>query len=120
MFLFDKDRKKIFTYQTIKWGIFINMEYDELKNSVDKLMNTLGKRMTKNLYNLDLNFEMVALIKKSPNYLNDYILLNSEEDIPNIIRVNGAQWGEGKFATILNIQSNLEPLLKYIGISLNI
>lgn len=92
------------------------MEYDEIKLGVDKLMNSLGKRMAKEIYNLDLNFEMVALIKKSPNYLNDYILLNSEEDIPNIIRVKGGEWGEGRFATIIELQQHLTHFLRYIGV----
>lgn len=96
--------------------IFITMEYDEIKLGVDKLMNSLGKRMAKEIYNLDLNFEMVALIKKSSNYLNDYILLKSEEDIPNIIRVNGGEWGEGRFATITELQQHLTHFLRYIGV----
>ena len=96
--------------------VFITMEYDNIKSGVDKLMNSLGKRMSKEIYNLDLNFEMVGLMKGSADFIPNTIVLKSKEVIPNIIRVNGGEWGENRFVTIDELQYDLKHFLRYIGV----
>ena len=93
------------------------MEHTDEIQAVEKLMNTLGKKIAKEFYGLDLNFKVVSKEVDSPYYSPPVMfMVQTEEELPNVLTVQNAEWGYGKYSTILDLQHNLNRLLKYIGI----
>jgi hypothetical protein len=94
------------------------MEHTDEIQAVEKLMNTLGKKIAKEFYGLDLNFKVVSKEVDSPYYSPPVMfMVQTEEELPNVLTVQNAEWGYGKYSTILDLQHNLNRLLKYIGIT---
>jgi hypothetical protein len=44
-------------------------------------------------------------------------MVQTDKELPNVLTVQNAEWGYGKYSTILDLQHNLNRLLKYIGIT---
>jgi len=88
----------------------------ELKEPIEKLLNTLGSKISKELYDLDLNFKVMGKLEDSPDYSpNLMILVQTDKEIPNTLTVQNTEWGNGKYATLEDLQWNLSHLLKYIS-----
>lgn len=89
---------------------------DDKLQGVEKVLNSLGKKLAKQLYGLDLNFEVTGVLEDSPNYLPKYmVLVSTDEKIPNVLKVRNHEWGYGRYSTIEGLQQNLQRLLKYVG-----
>jgi hypothetical protein len=94
------------------------MEHTDEIQAVEKLMNTLGKKIAKEFYGLDLNFKVVSKEVDSPYYSPPVMfMVQTDKELPNVLTVQNAEWGYGKYSTILDLQHNLNRLLKYIGIT---
>ena len=92
------------------------MEHTDEIQAVEKLMNTLGKKIAKEFYGLDLNFKVVSKKVDSPYYSPSVMfMVQTDKELPNVLTVQNAEWGYGKFATIDDLQYNLNRFLKYIG-----
>lgn len=92
------------------------MEYDNIKSGVDKLMNSLGKRMVKEIYNLDLNFKVTGILEDSPDYLPKLmVVVETDKKVPNVLRRKNQGWNSGRYSTLEDLQYNLGYLFKYIG-----
>jgi hypothetical protein len=90
----------------------------DIKEPIEKLLNTLGSQISKDLYGLDLKFKVVGKLEDSPNYSPQLmILIQTDKEVPNTLTVQNADWGYGKYATLEELQWNLRQLLKYIGIN---
>jgi hypothetical protein len=94
------------------------MEHTDEIQAVEKLMNTLGKKIAKEFYGLDLNFKVVSKEVDSPYYSPPVMfMVQTDKRLPNVLTVQNAEWGYGKYATILDLQGNLNRFLKYIGMN---
>jgi hypothetical protein len=92
------------------------MEHTDEIQAVEKLMNTLGKKIAKELYGLDVNFKVVGKEEDSPYYSPPVMfMVQTDKELPNVLTVQDAEWGYGKYDEILDLQRNLNKLLKYIG-----
>lgn len=89
---------------------------DNQLQGVEKVLNSLGKKLAKQLYGLDLNFKVTGVLEDSPNYLPKYMILTStDKKIPYVLKVRNHEWGYGRYSTIEGLQQNLQRLLKYVG-----
>ena len=94
------------------------MEKSTEVQAIEKLMNTLGKKIAKEYYGLDLNFKVVGKEEDSPYYSPPVMfMVQTDKELPNVLTVQDAEWGYGKYATILDLQGNLNRFLKYIGMN---
>lgn len=90
---------------------------DDKLQGVEKVLNSLGKKLAKQLYGLDLNFEVTGVLEDSPNYLPKYmVLVSTDEKIPNVLKVRNSDWVYGRYSTIEGLQQNLQRLFKYVGL----
>ena len=90
---------------------------DNQLQGVEKVLNSLGKKLAKQLYGLDLNFKVTGVLEDSPNYLPKYMILTStDKKIPNVLKVRNHDWGNGRYSTISGLQQNLQHLFKYVGL----
>lgn len=92
------------------------MEKSTEVQAIEKLMNTLGKKIAKELYGLDVNFKVVGKEEDSPYYSPPVMfMVQTDKELPNVLTVQDVEWGYGKYGQILDLQRNLNKLLKYIG-----
>lgn len=90
----------------------------ELTEPIEKLLNTLGSKISKDLYDLDLKFKVVGKLEKNADYSPKLMIsIQTDKEIPNTLTVQNADWGYGKYATLEELQWNLTHLLKYLGIN---
>lgn len=90
----------------------------ERTESIEKLLNTLGSEISKDLYDLDLKFKVVGELEKSADYSPKLMIsIQTDKEIPNTLTVQNADWSYGKYATLEDLQWDLRQLLKYIGIN---
>ena len=69
----------------------------DIKEPIEKLLNTLGSQISKDLYGLDLKFKVVGTLEDSPNYSHQLmILIQTDKEFPNTLTVQNADWGYGK------------------------
>lgn len=93
----------------------------KLKNAIERLFNILGKKIAKDYYNLDLNFEVVGELKNSPNYLPDLMIeIQTDKKLPQVLK-NYAQdtWDQERYDPLESLQTRLGKLLKYLGLKEN-
>lgn len=89
---------------------------DNQLQGVEKVLNSLGKKLAKQLYGLDLNFKVTGVLENNPYYGPKYMVLTiTDEKIPNVLKVRNQGWGYGRYSTIEGLQQNLQRLLKYVG-----
>lgn len=85
------------------------------KESLEKLLNSLGSSLVKKYYGLDLNFEVVSMEPVSASEWDAEI--RTDKPIPPILDVKiEPEFKYGKYARIQDIIGNLESLSRYIGI----
>ena len=90
---------------------------DNQLQGVEKVLNSLGKKLAKQLYGLDLNFKVTGVLENNPYYGPKYMVLAiTDEKIPNVLKVRNQGWGNGRYSTLLNLQENLQHLFKYVGL----
>ena len=90
----------------------------ELTEPIEKLLNTSGSQISKDLYDLDLKFKVVGELEKSADYSPKLMIsIQTDKEIPNTLTVQNADWSYGKYATLEDLQWDLRQLLKYIGIN---
>ena len=89
---------------------------DNQLKAIEKVLNTLGKRLAKNYYNLDLNFKVTGILEDSPDY-RPKLMVTAETDkkVPNVLRRKNQGWNGGRYSTLEDLQYNLGNLFKYIG-----
>jgi len=81
------------------------------KIAIEKLLNTLGKQMAMEYYGLDLNFSVIDIE-------DGVIKVKTDKPIPQIFDVKiEPDFTYGKYATIKDLNGNLEHLLKYVGMN---
>lgn len=86
------------------------------KEVIEKLFNSLGKKVIKQFYDLDLNFEVIGSLENSPLYYPEkMIIVKSDKPIPNVLKVPNHSFEWGKFATKDDLRYNLEHLFKYLN-----
>ncbi len=77
------------------------MEHTDEIQAVEKLMNTLGKKIAKEFYGLDLNFKVVSKEVDSPYYSPPVMfMVQTDKRLPNVLTVQNAEWGYGKYSII--------------------
>ena len=104
------------------------MTDEEYIPSINKLFNSLGRKMTKRYYGLDVTFEVISI---TPISFDDVYLVNADYNygelkslrvkvtppIPQILDVKTeTDFVYGKYADGENLEDNLEPLLGYVGL----
>ena len=90
---------------------------DNQLQGVEKVLNSLGKKLAKQLYGLDLNFKVTGVLENNPYYGPKYMVLAiTDEEIPNVLKVRNHEWGYGRYSTLINLQENLQRLFKYVGL----
>lgn len=89
----------------------------DINKPIEKLLNTLGSQISKDIYGLDLKFKVVGTLEDSPNYSPKLmILIQTDKEVPNTITIQNEDWDYGKYAKLEDLQWSLNNLLKYIGI----
>jgi hypothetical protein len=89
------------------------------KNSyeaVSKLLNTLGKKLMKKYYGLDVSFDVVDLVNDSSNFRYPYYSVITNPKFPNVLDVktqDDFEWG--KYASVSDAEYALSHLMKYLG-----
>lgn len=90
---------------------------DNQLQGVEKVLNSLGKKLAKQLYGLDLNFKVSGVRENSPYFGPKYMVLAlTDEKIPNVLKVRNTGWGYGRYSTLEGLQGNLQHLFKYVGL----
>ncbi len=90
----------------------------KLKNAIERLFNILGKKIAKDRYNLDLNFEVVGELKESSDYSPDLmILIETNKKLPPVFRNKQVdEWSTFRYEHLGTFQYQLQKLLKYLGL----
>lgn len=89
---------------------------DSQLKAFEKVLNTLGKRLAKNYYNLDLNFKVTGILEDSPDYQPKLmVVVETDKKVPNVLRRKNQGWNSGRYSTLEDLQYNLGNLFKYIG-----
>ena len=58
----------------------------ERTESIEKLLNTLGSEISKDLYDLDLKFKVVGELEKSADYSPKLMIsIQTDKEIPNTL-----------------------------------
>ena len=88
------------------------------KNAIERLFNVLGKKIAKDRYNLDLNFEVVGELKESPYYSPVLmILIETNKKLPPVFRNKQVdEWSTFRYDNLGTFQYQLGKLLKYLGL----
>lgn len=94
------------------------MDDKEIKESVERLFNTLGTDLFKSLYNKEFHFEITNILRDSPIYtLSLMIYVKTDKPIPSTLRNMKVElWRQYRYVTPDFISINLERLLKYVGL----
>ena len=89
------------------------------KNAIERLLNTLGKKMVKDRYNLDLNFEVVDITGKDSYYKpNVWIYVQTDKALPPAFRNKQVDdWSTYRYDNLNTFRYNLGKLLKYLGMN---
>ena len=89
---------------------------NESIQALTKLLNTLGRRLMKKYYGLDVSFDVVDMIENDANYRYPYYLVITDPKLPNVLDVKTQEYFEwGKYATVQDVEYLLSSLMKYIG-----
>jgi hypothetical protein len=89
---------------------------DSQLKAIEKVLNTLGKRLAKNFYDLDLNFTVTGTLEDSPDYSPKLMVsVETDKKVPNVLRRKNQGWNSGRYSTLEDLQYNLGNLFKYIG-----
>jgi len=99
---------------------------NKLKWSLEKLLNTVGRKLAMNYYGFDSEYEVVSIIdEKTGEEVTDFnfgdtenytAIVKSKELLPEIFDVKiEPLFRYGKFAQPMDLQFNLEHLTKYIS-----
>jgi len=106
------------------------MNEEQIKSAIEKLLNSMGKKMAKDYYGLDLNFTVENITGQSQhakffgNYPMDssekiYIYtvdVNTDKTIPSVLDVViHPDFSYGKYSTYTDLQGNLNYLSRYLG-----
>ena len=94
------------------------MDDKEIKESVERLFNTLGTDLFKSLYNKEFHFEITNILRDSPIYtLSLMIYVKTDKPIPSTLRNMKVElWRQYRYVTPDFMSLNLEKLLKYVGL----
>ena len=94
------------------------MDDKEIKESVERLFNTLGTDLFKSLYNKEFNFEITNILRDSDMYYPSImIFLKTDKPIPSTLRnIKKDSWTQYRYVTPDFMSLNLEKLLKYVGL----
>ena len=91
---------------------------DNIKNSLEKLFNSLGNKMSNDYYGLQFNFKVDDIVKdKNHNFYT--IFVSTDKPIPATLFVEISDWEYGKFSNATYLAMNLENLSKYVGMDAN-
>lgn len=95
------------------------MNDKEIKESVERLFNTLGTDLFKSLYNREFHFEITDILRDSPMYYPPIMLfVKTDKPIPTTLRnMKEDSWTQGRYVSPDLMSLNLEKLLKYIGLN---
>ena len=95
------------------------MDDKEIKESVERLFNTLGTDLFKSLYNKEFHFEITDILRDSPMYFPPIMLfVKTDKPIPATLRnMKKESWTQYRYVTPDFLSVNLEKLLKYIGLN---
>lgn len=99
---------------------------NKLKWSLEKLLNTVGRKLAMNYYGFDSEYEVVSIIdEKTGEEVTDFnfgdtenytAIVKSKELLPEIFDVKiEPLFRYGKYAQPMDLQFNLENLTKYIS-----
>ena len=70
----------------------------DIKEPIEKLLNTLGSQISKEQYGLDLKFKVMGKLENSPNYSPKLmILIQTDKEVPNTLTIQNADWDYGKY-----------------------
>lgn len=97
------------------------MNEEQIKSAIEKLLNSMGKKLAKDYYGLDLNFKVENIEghnvmdggKKQYTYNVD---VNTDKTIPSVLDVViHPDFSYGKYSTYSDLQANLNYLSRYLG-----
>jgi len=89
---------------------------DQYIPSIDKLFNSLGSKMAKTYYGLDVTFEVKKIVNHE-EYNAKSLLVKVIPPLPQVFDVKiETDFMYGKYADGDDLSGNLSPLLKYIGL----
>lgn len=83
---------------------------------IEKVLNSLGKKLAMDYYGLDLHFTVLGVEVEHEDFYT--IRVTTDKPIPTIFGVSmEPNMKYGRFASIQDLMFNLEYLLRYIGIN---
>jgi hypothetical protein len=84
------------------------------KESVEKLLNILGRRLVNDYYGIDVTFKVEELSLSDRYGYN--LMLSTEPTLPEVLRVvKSNSWDSGRYATIMDLSFVLESQLRYLA-----
>ena len=93
------------------------MNEEQIKSAIEKLLNSMGKKMAKDYYGLDLNFKVENI--EGNNVMKQYtynVDVNTDKTIPSVLDVViHPDFSYGKYSTYSDLQANLNYLSRYLG-----
>ena len=81
------------------------------EGAIEKVLNSLGKKLAMDYYGLDLHFTVLG-------FEDGVVKVKTDKPIPQIFDVKiEPNFTYGKYGTINDLNGNLEHLLKYVGLN---
>lgn len=89
------------------------------KNAVEKLLNTLGNRLIKKRYGLDLDFKVIDITGEDSYYKPDMMIyVETDKELPPALRnIQVDEWSTFRYDNLSTFRHQLEKLLKYLSLS---